>query len=69
MMPTLFWAHVTQLPSQATLTSPNMGCIAQVCKVYDPAELCRNVHSSPEWRAAAATAVMGLGGVFMKYAC
>ena len=30
--------------------------------MYDSAELCRNVHSSPGWRAAAAAAVMELGG-------
>ena len=38
------------------------GACWQVCKVYDSAELCRNVHSSPAWRAAAAKAVLGLGG-------
>ncbi|KAK9820224.1 hypothetical protein WJX72_007664 [[Myrmecia] bisecta] len=33
-----------------------------VCQVFDSAEFCRNVHSSPDWRAQAGEAVIKLAG-------
>ncbi len=35
---------------------------AQICKTYDAAELCRNVHTSALWRAEAQNACISLAG-------
>lgn len=34
----------------------------QLCRTYDAAECCRNVHVDPAWRAAAGRACVQLGG-------
>lgn len=34
----------------------------QVCRAYDAAEFCRNVHVDPGWRHQAASACSTLGG-------
>ena len=59
----MYTALVTPMrPNELACAESALVCV-QLCKVYDSAELCRNVHSSPAWRSAATKVVMGLGGM------
>ena len=40
--------------------------LEQVCKAYDTAEFCRNVHACDVWKAAATQACIKLGGVLAR---